>query len=157
APRAEPTPLAEPPTATAVAEPPAIAPTETQHWFYEINGRRAGPASAEAVRELFSQGVISIDTPVWNKTFGQRWKPLRETNLPVGHHEPPPPVPTPRASNTPANFLDREVSPRIVGTLVVAALVLGLWAYSGFPLPKPGFTDSDIEAMENSIKQEFGK
>jgi GYF domain 2 len=63
-------PLAEP-AAREVAEPAAIAATEPQHWFYEVNGRRAGPASAEAVRELFSQGVISIDTLVWNKTFGQ--------------------------------------------------------------------------------------
>lgn len=92
-------------------------------WFYQDKYGHAGPVSAEAIHKLLKQGLVSIDTLVWNKTFGSSWKPIAETDLAhVLSHAPPP--------------LPAEVGPvarrrrRWLKFLLVPALVL-FWLLGG--------------------------
>jgi len=59
-------------------------------WFYAINGSHAGPVPVDGMRGLLRQGSIDQDTLVWNETFGQSWKRLRDTEIPERILRPPP-------------------------------------------------------------------
>jgi membrane protein required for colicin V production len=59
-------------------------------WFYATNGGHAGPIAQDDVRELLRRGSINQDTLVWNETFGQSWKRLRDTEISGGILQPPP-------------------------------------------------------------------
>jgi uncharacterized protein YecT (DUF1311 family) len=50
-------------------------------WFYAINDGHIGPITVYAIRDLLLRGAISRDTLVWHETFGQSWKPIRDTNI----------------------------------------------------------------------------
>ena len=84
-------------TQSATAEGPV---SDAIEWFYEKNGTRIGQMSTAAMRQLLDQGDISHDTLAWNQSFGQNWRPVRDTELPVIGA--PPPLP---ASHVNASFV----------------------------------------------------
>ncbi|MDR6190372.1 hypothetical protein QE372_002640 [Agrobacterium pusense] len=45
-------------------------------WHYNLKGKRSGPVSFDALRELYANGDVFSDTLVWNTTFGSEWKRL---------------------------------------------------------------------------------
>jgi hypothetical protein len=110
---------------------------ESLDWFYEVKGERAGPSTAEAIRELLLRRVISNDTLVWNKTFGQSWKPIGITDRAVVDPEAPPPLPATHVNNTSAVPASGYIAafPKLSPLLILALIVLGVWAYFGFASP----------------------
>ena len=64
-----------------------------RRWFYLSGDGHAEPTTAEVIQEMLRQGSASDDTLVWNETFGQMWKPIRETEIAGGTISVPPPLP----------------------------------------------------------------
>ncbi len=60
------------------------------HWYYVTDSGHAGPVTAMAIQALLRKGVITKGTLVWNSSFGQSWKPIRDVDLGLPK---PPPVP----------------------------------------------------------------
>lgn len=85
-------------------------------WFYDSRGKRVGPLSTDAVRKQLQQGEITLDTLVWNLSFGQEWKPLFESGI-VDCDGLPPPLPAFRKSGNTA-----EVHPSGLGNSLPAAV-----------------------------------
>ncbi len=52
-------------------------------WFYESEGKRLGPVTVDAIRELLVREVISRETLVWKPEFGPEWKPVGLTDAVV--------------------------------------------------------------------------
>jgi hypothetical protein len=63
-------------------------------------GGHKGPVTADAIRDLLRRGLVSYDTLVWNETFKQSWKPIRDTELPLIEGVAPPPLPAKSVNNT---------------------------------------------------------
>lgn len=72
----------------------------SRRWFYEIKGRQTGPVTTDVIRELLHQGTVSHETLVWNETFGQSWKPIRDTDIIISGKDTPPPLPATHVNNT---------------------------------------------------------
>jgi tetratricopeptide (TPR) repeat protein len=105
-------------------------------WFYELTGGYAGPITAEAMRGLLYQGTVSYDTLVWNATFGQSWKPIRDTEVAVAVKDAPPPLPPPLPPRTvskqhPRDFrADLEVLMALPAAIVTAVVLVGIGSLS---------------------------
>jgi hypothetical protein len=67
-----------------LSDPPPI------QWFYAIKGSHVAPTTVDGMRDLLRRGSINQDTLVWNETFGQSWKRLRDTEISEGMARPPP-------------------------------------------------------------------
>ena len=105
-------------------------------WFYETKGERLGPVTIEVIREMLRRGEVSEETPVWNPSFGQDWKPIRSTEAApsvevaasVSSTSSLPPLPSARMSDPSA------------GKALAVAILVGLfviagtkWLFSGGP------------------------
>lgn len=99
--------------------------TSVSDWYYEKNGERSGPISADELKTMLASGAISLANLVWTAAFGSEWKRFGETELappkPVGppplpSREPPalPPKPDQPAPTTDA-FLDSELTKALIG------------------------------------------
>ena len=83
-------------------------------WFYVNDGQSTGPISDETLRELIQTGLIKPDTLLWNKSFGQEWKPAQsipELFSTDSSLAPPPPSvtdPTPDTPNATIMSLARQ-------------------------------------------------
>lgn len=94
-------------------------------WYYENNGERGGPVSADELRAMLACGAISLTSLVWTTAFGSEWKRLGDTELalplpvvppPLPAQEPPvlPPGPSQPATE-PNDFLDSELTKALIG------------------------------------------
>src|SRR5207244_8415452 len=69
-------------------------PADILSWFYELRGAQAGPVTTESMQDLLRRGRLSPETLVWNRTFGQSWKPIRDTDIAAAtSKDVPPPLP----------------------------------------------------------------
>ena len=69
----------------------SVATGAVSEWFYEKNGQRLGPYSAEAMQDYYNCGELNLDTLVWRDSSGAKWRPLSSTDLvQIGVSEPPP-------------------------------------------------------------------
>lgn len=50
-------------------------------WFYEDNGRQAGPVSRAEILRLILQKRINPETLVWTAAFGNEWKQASQAGL----------------------------------------------------------------------------
>lgn len=94
-------------------------------WYFEKNGERGGPISADELKAMAASGAIGIANLVWTPAFGSEWKRLGDTELappqpvmppPLPSKEPPvlPPKPEQPAS-APNDFLDSELTNALIG------------------------------------------
>lgn len=67
-------------------------------WFYEKNGERFGPVSAEAILDLYRRGDLSPDNLVWRRGF-ENWIPYSSSELASA---PPPSLPVAPSSGPPS-------------------------------------------------------
>jgi GYF domain 2 len=72
----------------------------SQRWSYDIKGRQTGPVATDVIRDLLHRGTVSHETLVWNETFGQSWKPIRDTDIIISDKNTPPPLPATHVNNT---------------------------------------------------------
>ncbi len=84
-------------------------------WHYNLKGKRNGPVSFDALRQLYANGDIFSDTLVWNTTFGSEWKRLDT-------------VPELRSENTlePPPLPSSAISDRWIWIIALSPLALGL-------------------------------
>lgn len=94
-------------------------------WYFEKNGERGGPVSADELKAMLASGAIGLTNLVWTAAFGSEWKRLGDTELappqsvlppPLPPKEPPalPPKPDQPAS-APNDFLDSELTKALIG------------------------------------------
>ncbi|MGO4287931.1 GYF domain-containing protein, partial [Bosea sp. TAB14] len=94
-------------------------------WYYEKNGERSGPISADELKAMLASGAISLTSLVWTATFGSEWKRIGATELappqpvlppPLPPREPPalPPKPE-QATSGPEGFLDSALTKVMIG------------------------------------------
>lgn len=94
-------------------------------WYFEKNGERGGPVSADEFKMMVSSGAISLTNLVWTAAFGSEWKRLGDTELappqpivppPLPLKEPPalPPKPEQPAPE-PDDFLDSKLTKALIG------------------------------------------
>jgi hypothetical protein len=95
------------------------------NWYFEKNGERDGPVSANELKAMLASRDISPANLVWTASLGSEWKRLNETELappeaifppPLPSKEPPalPPRPEQPAS-APNDFLDSELTKALIG------------------------------------------
>lgn len=94
-------------------------------WYFEKNGERGGPISADELKAMLSSGLISLTNLVWTAAFGSEWKRLGDTELappkpamppPLPSKEPPTLPPTPEQPAPESNdFLDSELTKALIG------------------------------------------
>lgn len=95
------------------------------NWYFERNGERGGPVSADELKAMVSSEAIGLTNLVWTAGFGSEWKRLGDTELappqpvlppPLPNKEPPalPPKPEQPASE-PNDFLDSELTKALIG------------------------------------------
>jgi tetratricopeptide (TPR) repeat protein len=111
-------------------------------WFYEVQGGHAGPVTIESICDLVRRGIVSDDTLVWNETFGEVWKPIRDTEIPGrAQNKDPSPLPPPLPPRTVPNQQPRDgpnylefvwALPAIVATVIFLTAIgsVSLWACS---------------------------
>lgn len=114
------------------------ASESAQEWFYANGEVSAGPVTIAAIRELLRQGSLSTDNLVWNETFGQTWKSIRDTEIVKDRMRPSQRIPDPRSARTSqanGNGLQIRYKSRmkLSPLLILLALVIGAWAYLDFP------------------------
>jgi hypothetical protein len=108
-----------------------------RRWFYLSEDGRAEPTSARVIQEMLRQGSASNDTLVWNETFGQMWKPIRETEIVGGTISVPPPFP-------PAVPPIHKKQKRWAGPIVVAIVLFWLFGGIGWLLEFGGVADKNM-------------
>lgn len=94
-------------------------------WYFEKNGERAGPVSADEIKAMAASGAIELTNLVWTASFGSEWKRLSDTELAPPQPILPPPLPgkePPALQNRleppapgPNDFLDSELTKALVG------------------------------------------
>lgn len=94
-------------------------------WFFERNGERGGPVSADELKAMVSSGAISLTNLVWTAAFGGEWKRLGDTELAPPQPVMPPPLPskeppalppkTEQPASEPDDFLDSELTKSLIG------------------------------------------
>lgn len=94
-------------------------------WYFEKNGERGGPISADELKEMVASGAIGLANLVWTAAFGSEWKRLNETELAPPQPVLPPPLPSreppalPSKPEQPApepnDFLDSELTKTLIG------------------------------------------
>ncbi|MBZ9907770.1 DUF4339 domain-containing protein [Mesorhizobium sp. BR115XR7A] len=62
-------------------------------WYYEQDGAHRGPVSEADLNVMLANRLINASTRVWTASFGQQWKPAKETQLQTSQPTPPPPLP----------------------------------------------------------------
>jgi hypothetical protein len=67
---------------------------ERDEWHYQVEGRKFGPVSLQAMKNLLHLGVILRDSLVWKPDFGDQWRPVRETEIVPDPALPPRPADT---------------------------------------------------------------
>lgn len=95
------------------------------NWYFEKNGERGGPVSADVLKARLASRDISPANLVWTASFGSEWKRLSETELapPEAVVPPPllpkdPPAPTPKTEqpiSEPDDFLYSELTKALIG------------------------------------------
>lgn len=95
-------------------------------WYYENNGERGGPITANELRAMLAKGTISLASLVWTAAFGSEWKRLGDTELAPPQPASPPPLPSkeppafPPQSLRPGQvidaFLDSDLTTALIGT-----------------------------------------
>jgi hypothetical protein len=108
-----------------------------RRWFYLSGDGHAEPTTAKVIQEMLRQGSASNDTLVWNETFGQMWKPIRETEIAGGTISVLPPLP-------PAVPLTLKKRKRWAGPLVVAIVLFWLVGGVGWLLEFGGVADKNM-------------
>jgi hypothetical protein len=91
-------------------------------WFYADGPNHRGPYGVDVLRDLMTRGLITGETPVWTKSFGQAWKTARE----AGIFASAPPELSPRDDSPPVQKRRR----RWVGPLLVG--IIFFWLVGGF-------------------------
>ncbi len=61
-------------------------------WFYTTEDGYAGPVGSEELQDLLSSGRVTQSTLVWNETFGESWRVIRDTE--IFQRKRPPPLPS---------------------------------------------------------------
>uniref|UniRef100_A0A9E8A0E7 DUF4339 domain-containing protein n=1 Tax=Bosea sp. NBC_00436 TaxID=2969620 RepID=A0A9E8A0E7_9HYPH len=95
-------------------------------WYYEKNGERGGPITADELKAMLASGTIGLANLVWTSTFGSEWKRISDTELAPPRPASPPPLPTkeppalPPKPEQPAQvsdaFLDSKLTRALIGT-----------------------------------------
>jgi hypothetical protein len=108
------------------------------HWYYATDSGHAGPVTAMVIQDLLHKGVVTKGTLVWNSSFGQSWKPIRDIDFGLPK---PPPLPK-------GNLIIRalEVFAHVVRWAIYLLIVAGaVWWYN---LPEsPQQKAADARAM----------
>lgn len=68
------------------------------NWFYNLEGKRAGPVSKGILQSMFEAGSISEDTLIWNGASGHEWTKYADYFKHEDKSEPPP-LPTSAVSD----------------------------------------------------------
>lgn len=94
-------------------------------WYYENNGERGGPISADELKAMLASGAINLTNLVWTAAFGSEWKRLGDTELAPPQPVTPPPLPTreppalapkpEQPTPEPNDFLDSELTKALIG------------------------------------------
>ncbi len=94
-------------------------------WYFEKNGERGGPISADELKEMVASGSINLANLVWTAAFGSEWKRLGETELAPPQPAMPPPLPSKeppvlppkseKPASEPSDFLDSELTKTLIG------------------------------------------
>jgi len=94
-------------------------------WYYEKNGERGGPVSADELKAMLASGAISLTNLVWTAAFGSEWKRLGDTELAPPQPVLPPPLPPKEPQAPPSrpeqraseanDFLDSELTKALIG------------------------------------------
>ncbi|MEN5084022.1 GYF domain-containing protein [Bosea sp. TWI1241] len=94
-------------------------------WFFEKNGERGGPVSADELKAMVSSGAISLTNLVWTAAFGSEWRRLGDTELAPPQPILPPPLPPneppalpskpEQAAFEPNDFLYSELTKALIG------------------------------------------
>jgi hypothetical protein len=100
-------------------------------WFYTTPDGYAGPVGSEEIRNLLSKGRLTPNTLVWNDTFGESWRPIRDTEI-IQRASPPPIPSAPRVDATDDSYA-RPVkkSPLIRVVVMTAVLLFVFWLFGG--------------------------
>jgi GYF domain 2 len=100
-------------------------------WFYTTQDGYAGPVGNEEIRDLLSKGQLNPNTLVWNDTFGEAWRPIRDTEF-VQRTSPPPIPPDVRVdTKDDTNVRPAKKNPIIRGIVMAAALLFIFWLFGG--------------------------
>lgn len=62
-------------------------------WYFEKNGERGGPVSADELKAMLASGAIGLANLVWTAAFGREWKRVGDTELAPPAPVMPPPLP----------------------------------------------------------------
>jgi uncharacterized protein YecT (DUF1311 family) len=112
---------------------------DSLRWFYESKDGHVGPITTDAVQDLLLRGSISQDTLVWNKTFGQSWKSIRDTSFAgLSEHAPPPLPAIIRSKRIDKNLVpgERWTAPlKLSPLLILLLMAFVVWVYLGLPSP----------------------
>jgi GYF domain 2 len=102
-------------------------------WFYTTEDGYAGPVGIEELRNLLSNGRVTQNTLVWNETFGESWRPIRDTE--IAQRKSPPPIPpsvrTDALVGQNANSPKKRPRPLIRGIVMAAATLFVFWLFGG--------------------------
>lgn len=90
-------------------------------WFYVDRAGQVAPTTPSVIRAMLQQGSASSETLVWNETFGQSWKPIRDTEFKRGIVGGPPPLPP--------SIPHGKKRRRWIGPIVVGLILF--WAVGG--------------------------
>ena len=106
-------------------------PVAALGWFYTTQDGYAGPVGSEEIRDLLSKGQLTPNTLVWNDTFGESWRPIRDTEI-AQRASPPPIPPTVRvAVKDKSNASLAKKSALIRGIVMTAVLLFVFWLFGG--------------------------
>jgi len=94
-------------------------------WYYENNGKRGGPVTADEIKTMLASGAIGSVNLVWTAAFGSEWKRLGDTELAPPQPVMPPPLPgkepptlppkTPQPALDQGGFLGSELTKALIG------------------------------------------
>jgi hypothetical protein len=101
-------------------------------WFYATEDGHVGPVGSEELRDLLSNGRLNQNTLVWNETFGDSWKPIRDTEIVQRKSPPPIPPAIPIDAKTDTSALPaKKKSPLIRAIVMGAVLLFVFWLFGG--------------------------
>lgn len=118
---------------------PEVGTTSEIDWFYATNESHAGPITDDEIRNLLRRGVINPNTLVWNKTFGESWKPIRDTEIVSELQKTVPRIEHLQRAQFKTNDSVlptwEKSTTKLSPLLVLLIFIIGIWAYLGFPSP----------------------
>ena len=110
-----------------------MGPVDAFGWFYTTENGHAGPVGSEELRDLLSNGRVTQNTLVWNETFGESWRPIRDTEI-VQRKSPPPfplAVRIDAADGSNANSAKKRPRPLIRGIIMAGVMLFVFWLFGG--------------------------